>query len=144
MDYRKLNATLKKDHFPLPFIDQMLDRLVGKKFYYFLDGYSSNNQIKIASEDQHKTTFTCPYRMFLFFRMPFSLCNTPKTFLRCMLAIFSDFLERSVEIFMDDFSAFGDSFKERLSSLEDVMKRCEETQLMLNWEKCHFMVTYMS
>ncbi|KAL4347916.1 hypothetical protein GQ457_17G008280 [Hibiscus cannabinus] len=66
MDYRKLNKATRKDHFPLPFIDQMLDRLAGKQFYCFLDGYSGYNQIAIAPEDQSKTTFTCPYGTFAF------------------------------------------------------------------------------
>ncbi|KAL4383440.1 hypothetical protein GQ457_15G015960 [Hibiscus cannabinus] len=80
MDYRKLNKATRKDHFPLPYIDQMLDRLAGKQFYCFLDGYSSYNQIAIAPEDQSKTTFTCPYGTFAFRRMPFGLCNAPATF----------------------------------------------------------------
>ena len=58
MDYRKLNKATRKDHFPLPFIDKMLDRLAGHEYYYFLDGYSGYNQIAIALEDQEKTTFT--------------------------------------------------------------------------------------
>jgi len=140
MDYRKLNATTKKDHFPFPFIDQMLDRLVGNEFFCFLDGYSGYNQIMIAPEDQEKTTFTCPYGTFAFRRMPFGLCNAPGTFQRCMMAIFSEFLEESVEIFMDDFSVFGNSFEACLANLEKVLKRCEDTNLVLNWEKCHFMV----
>ena len=82
MDYRKLNKATKKDYFPLPFIDQMLDRLAGKAFYCFLDGYSGYNQIAIASEDQEKTTFTCPYGTYAFRRMPFGLCNAPTTFQR--------------------------------------------------------------
>ena len=73
MDYRKLNKATRKDHFPLPFIDQMLDRLMGKEYYCFLDGYSGYNQIAIAPEDQEKTTFTCPYGTFAFRRMPFGL-----------------------------------------------------------------------
>ncbi|KAI3678307.1 hypothetical protein L6452_37594 [Arctium lappa] len=102
MDYRKLNQATQKDHFPLPFIDQMLDRLAGKEFYCFLDGYSGYNQIAITPEDQEKTTFTCPYGTFAFRRMPFGLCNAPATFQRCMMSIFSDMLEQSMEIFMDD------------------------------------------
>ncbi|KAL4333445.1 hypothetical protein GQ457_07G007050 [Hibiscus cannabinus] len=140
MDYRKLNKATRKDHFPLPFIDQMLDRLTGKQFYCFLDGYSGYNQIAIAPEDQSKTTFTCPYGTFAFRRMPFGLCNAPATFQRCMTAIFSDLNEDCLEIFMDDFSTFGENFDNCLSNLEKVLKRCKETNLVLNWEKCHFMV----
>nr|KYP33141.1 Retrovirus-related Pol polyprotein from transposon 17.6 [Cajanus cajan] len=73
--------------------------------------------------------------------MPFGLCNAPATFQRCMLAIFSDLVEKSIEVFMDDFSVFGPSFDECLTNLEVVLRRCLETNLILNWEKCHFMVT---
>ncbi|PIN17864.1 DNA-directed DNA polymerase [Handroanthus impetiginosus] len=140
MDYRKLNKATRKDHFPLPFIDQMLDRLAGKEFYYFLDGYSGYNQIAIAPEDQEKITFTCPYGTFAFRRMPFGLCNALATFQRCMMAIFTDMVENYIEVFMDDFSVYGDSFDECLNNLSSVLKRCEDTNLVLNWEKCHFMV----
>ncbi|KAK8555235.1 hypothetical protein V6N12_009383 [Hibiscus sabdariffa] len=140
MDYRKLNKATRKDHFPLPFIDQMLDRLAGKSFYCFLDGYSGYNQIAIAPEDQSKTTFTCPYGTFAFRRMPFGLCNAPATFQRCMTAIFSDMNEDYLEIFMDDFSTFGEDFDSCLNNLKKVLTRCEESNLVLNWEKCHFMV----
>ncbi|XP_073033797.1 uncharacterized protein [Primulina eburnea] len=140
IDYRKLNDATRKDHFPLPFIDQMLERLAGHEFYCFLDGYSGYNQIMIAPEDQEKTTFTCPYGTFAFRRMPFGLCNAPATFQRCMTAIFHDMIETFLEIFMDDFSIFGSSFDDCLQNLTVVLRRCEETNLVLNWEKCHFMV----
>ena len=104
---RKLNLATRKDHFPLPFIDQMLERLAGHKFYYFLDGYSGYNQIPIAPEDQEKTTFTCPFSTFTYRRMPFGLCNAPATFQRCMMSIFSDMVERFLEVFMDDFLYLG-------------------------------------
>ncbi|KAL5570702.1 hypothetical protein UlMin_020299 [Ulmus minor] len=97
-------------------------------------------RIVIAPEDQHKTTFTCPYGTFAFRRMPFGLCNAPATFQRCMMAIFTEMVEHFVEVFMDDFSVFGDSFGLCLENLAKVLKRCEETNLVLNWEKCHFMV----
>lgn len=141
IDYRKLNASTKKDHFPLPFIDQMLERVAGHAFYCFLDGYSGYNQIEVALEDQEKTTFTCPYGTFAYRRMPFGLCNAPGTFSRCMMGIFSDMVEDIVEVFMDDFSVYGDSFEGCLKNLERVLTRCEEKNLVLNWEKCHFMVT---
>ena len=140
IDYRKLNKATRKDHFPLPFLDQMLDRLAGYQYYCFLDGYSGYNQIAIAPEDQEKTTFTCPYGTFAFRRMPFGLCNAPGTFQRCMMAIFTDMVEKTIEIFMDDFSVMGNSFDNCLENLRAVLARCEETNLVLNWEKCHFMV----
>ncbi|RVW88257.1 Retrovirus-related Pol polyprotein from transposon 297 [Vitis vinifera] len=112
IDYRKLNAEVtRKDHFPLPFMDQVLERVSGHPFYCFLDG-----------------------------RMPFGLCNAPATFQRCMLSIFSDMVERIMEVFMDDITVYGTSFEDCLSHLEDVLKRCIEKDLVLNWEKCHFMV----
>jgi hypothetical protein len=61
IDYRKLNMVTRKDHFPLPFLDQVLERVAGRAFYCFLDGYSRYNQIEISLEDQEKTTFTCPF-----------------------------------------------------------------------------------
>ncbi|XP_004289461.1 PREDICTED: uncharacterized protein LOC101311229 [Fragaria vesca subsp. vesca] len=140
IDYRKLNASTRKDHFPLPFIDQMLERLADHSHYCFLDGYSGYNQIAIALEDQEKTTFTCPFGTFAYRRMSFGLCNAPSTFQRCMLSIFSDMVERFIEVFMDDFSVFGSSFDECLHHLQLVLTRCEECNLVLNWEKCHFMV----
>ncbi|CAN6679455.1 unnamed protein product [Malus baccata var. baccata] len=140
IDYRKLNTTTRKDHFPLPFIDQMLERLAGYAFYCFLDGYSGYNQIVISPEDQEKTTFTCPFGTFAYRRMPFGLCNAPATFQRCMMSIFSDHVEKIIEVFMDDFSVFGDSFDSCLHNLSLILKRCVETNLVLNWEKCHFMV----
>ncbi|GJU56513.1 reverse transcriptase domain-containing protein [Tanacetum coccineum] len=97
IDYRKLNEATRKDHFPLPFMDQTLERLAGNEFYCFLDGFSGYFQIPIDPQDQEKTTFTCPY------------------------------------------GTFADSFDSCLSNLEKMLKRCEDTNLVLNWEKCHFM-----
>ncbi|KAL4302930.1 hypothetical protein GQ457_10G012940 [Hibiscus cannabinus] len=119
-------------------LNQAMKDVVRKEILKWLDaGY---NQIAIAPEDQSKTTFTCPYGTFAFRRMPFGLCNAPATFQRCMTAIFSDLNEDCLEIFMDDFSTFGEDFDNCLSNLEKVLKRCKETNLVLNWEKCHFMV----
>ncbi|GJS70244.1 reverse transcriptase domain-containing protein [Tanacetum coccineum] len=139
MGYRKLNEATRKDHFPLLFMDQMLERLAGNEFYCFLDGFLGYFQIPIDPHDQEKTTFTCPYGTFAHRRMPFGLCNAPGTFQRCMMAIFYDMIEKTMEVFMDDFSVFGDSFDSCLSNLEKMLKKCEDTNLVLNWEKRHFM-----
>ncbi|GJT51542.1 reverse transcriptase domain-containing protein [Tanacetum coccineum] len=106
IDYRKLNEATRKDHFPLPFMDQMLERLAGNEYYCFLDGFSGYFQIPIDPKDQEKTTFTCPYGTFAYRHMPFGLCNAPGTFQRCMMAIFHDMIEKTMEVFMDDFSVF--------------------------------------
>jgi len=140
INYRKLNKATRKDHFPLPFIDQMLERLAKHSHFCYLDGYSGFFEIHIHLSDQEKTTFTCPYGTFAYRRMPFGLCNAPATFQRCMMAIFGDFLEDIMEVFMDDFSACGPSFEGCLSNLDKVLERCVKVNLVLNWEKCHFMV----
>ncbi|CAM8978611.1 unnamed protein product [Rhodiola kirilowii] len=121
IDYRKLNKATKKDHFPIPFIDQMLERLAGHDYFCFLDGYSGFYQIPILPNDQRKTTFTCPYGTFAFRRMPFGLCNAPGTFQRCMMSIFSDYIEKCIEVFMDDFSIHGSSFDDCLANLSHVL-----------------------
>nr|GEY26398.1 reverse transcriptase domain-containing protein [Tanacetum cinerariifolium] len=108
--YHKLNEATHKDHFPLPFMDQMLERLAGNQYYCFLDGFFGYFQISIDPKDQEKTTFTYPYRTFAYRRMPFGLCNAPGTFQRCMMAIFHDMIEKTVEVFMDDFLVFKNSF----------------------------------
>ncbi|GJR39048.1 reverse transcriptase domain-containing protein [Tanacetum coccineum] len=110
IDYRKLNDVTRKDHFPLLFIDQMLEHLSRNEFYCFLDGFSGFFQIPIALEDQEKTTFTCPYETFDYRRMPFGLCNAPATFQRYMTAIFHDMVEDFMKVFMDDFLVFDNSF----------------------------------
>ena len=132
IDYRKLNTAIRKDHYPLPFIDQMLDRLAGHSHYYFLDGYYGYNQIAIAPKDQEKITFTCPYGTFAFRRMPFRLCNAPTTFQRCMMSMSSDLVEHAMEIFMDDFSVYGSSFEHCLKILETLLQRCQDKNLALN------------
>ncbi|GJX11985.1 reverse transcriptase domain-containing protein [Tanacetum coccineum] len=104
IDYQKLNEATHKDHFPLPFMDQMLERLAGNEYYCFLDGFSGYIQIPIDPHDQEKTTFMCPYGMFAYRRMPFGLCNA------------------------------------QARSKDKMLKRCEDINLCLNWEKSHFMV----
>nr|GEV22504.1 reverse transcriptase domain-containing protein [Tanacetum cinerariifolium] len=102
-------------------------------------GFLGHFQIPIDPQDQEKTTFTCPYRTFAYRRMPFGLCNAPGTFQRCMIAIFHDMIEKTMEVFMDDFLVLGDSFSSCLSNLDKMLKCCEDTNLVLNWEKCHLM-----
>ena len=140
IDYRKLNVVTRKNHFPLSFIDQVLERVSSHSFYCFLDGYSRYFQIAIAVEDQEKTTSTSPFGSYAYRRMPFNLCNALVTFQRCMLSIFSDMVEHIMEVFMDDITIYGSTFDKCLVNLETVLNQCIDKYLLLNWEKCHFMV----
>ncbi|RDY02542.1 Retrovirus-related Pol polyprotein, partial [Mucuna pruriens] len=141
INYKRLNQATRKNHFPFPFIDQVLEKLAGKSHYCFLNGFFGYMQIHIAPEDQHKTTFTCPFGTFAYTRMPFGMCNVPSTFQRCMTSIFSDLLQECMEVFMDDFNVYANSFDACLENLSKVLTRCIDTNLVLNFEKCHFMVS---
>nr|GEV34897.1 reverse transcriptase domain-containing protein [Tanacetum cinerariifolium] len=108
IDYQKLNEATRKYHFPLPFIDQMLERLAVNEYYCFLDGFSRYFQILIDPRDKKNNVY-----------LP---------------------IRKTMEVFMDNFSVFGNSFKNCLSLLDKMLQRCEDTDLCLNWEKSHFMV----
>ncbi|GKD61589.1 reverse transcriptase domain-containing protein [Tanacetum coccineum] len=127
IDYRELNESTRKYHFPLPFIDQMLKSLSRNEYYCFLDGFSGYFQIPLALEDQEKTTFTCLYETFAYRRMPFGLCNAPATFQRCMTAIFHDMCKEFIEVFMDDFSIFDKKGTENI--VADHLSRLENPEL---------------
>jgi hypothetical protein len=120
-DYQKLNKATKKDHFPLPFIDEILERLVNHSFFYFLDGYSSYHQISIHSDDQSKISFTYLYGTYAYRRISFVLCNAPAYFQRCMMSIFSNMIEEIMKVFMDDFSIYGKTFYDCLENLDKVL-----------------------
>lgn len=141
VDFRELNRAILRDYFPLPFIDQGLDTLSGKQYFSFLDGYSGYNQIQIALEDQEKTTFTGPRGKFTYRVLPFGLCNAPTTFQSTVLGIFFDLTNDCVEICMDDFTIYGNTFQEALENLEKVLIRCQEDNLALSHEKCKMMLT---
>jgi hypothetical protein len=138
IDYQKLSAATKKDHFPLPFIDEMLERLVKHSFFCFLNGYSGYHQIPIHPDDQGKTTFTCLYGTYAYRRMLFGLCNAPASFQWCMMSIFSDIIEEIMEVFMDDFSIYRKTFDHCLENLDKVLQRCQEKDLVLKLGKVPF------
>jgi hypothetical protein len=116
----------------------MLERLANHSFFCFLDGYYGYHQIH--PNDQSKTTFTFPYGTYAYRQISFGLCNAPASFQLCMMSIFSDMIEKIMEVFMDDFTVYEKTFADYLENLDKVLQRYEEKHLVLNWEKCHFMV----
>ena len=139
IDYQKLNTTTRKDHFPLPFIDQMLKCLAEHGTIF------SERVLRIQSDPYccrrpREDHIYLPFKTFAYQRMPFGLCNTPATFQQYMLNLFSVMVECFLEIFMNNFSIYKDSFDHCLHHLELVLQRCKKKNLILNWEKCHFMV----
>jgi hypothetical protein len=132
--YRLLKAKQSNEErsLPLPFIDEMLERLANHAYFCFLDGYSWFMQILIHPDDQHKTMFTCPYGTFAYRRMPFGLCNALTSFQLCMMVVFSEFIEEIVEVFMDDFFVYGKTFMDCLVNLDKVLTRCLKVYLVLN------------
>lgn len=141
VDYRELNKATQNDHFSVPFIDKVLDTFVGKQFFSFLDDFSGYNQIQIALEDQDKTTFTCPQSTFAYKVLPFGFCNAPTMFQRAILSIFSDLINGGLEVYMDEFTPYGDDFDQALQMLEKFLERCIATRLCLINVKCHMMMT---
>ena len=132
---------MQKDPFPLPFIDQVLDTLSGKKFFSFLDRFSGYNQIQIALEDQDKTTFTCPWGTFAYRVLPFGLCNAPATFQRVVIGIFLEMVNDSMDIFMDDITSYDSDFEEAFQNLEKFLTLSEQTKLSLSTKKFHMMMS---
>jgi hypothetical protein len=111
INFRKINREIRKDHYPLPFIDQTLERLAKHSYFCYIDGYSVFSQIFVHLEDQLKTTFTCTFGLYAYRCMPFDLCNAPATFQRCMTVIFPWYFVKNI---MDDFSIYGNSFNHRV------------------------------
>ena len=103
VDYWKLNIATKKDHFPLLFIDTVLDNVADQQLYSFLNGFSGYNQVSIHLDDQSKTTFVTEWDTYAYQVMPFGLCNASATFQQVVTQAFLEFLCDFMEIFLDDF-----------------------------------------
>ncbi|MCO5579608.1 hypothetical protein L7F22_033465 [Adiantum nelumboides] len=136
VDYKPLNAATKRDHFPLPFQDEILNEVAGHEHYTVCDGYSSYYQIRIAEEDQHKTTFITPWGCFAFRVMPFGLTNVPSTFTRFTSFIFQPFFGKTIKVFLDDFCTYSDRAL-HCQRVEEGLQRLYQYGGQLNPDKCH-------
>ena len=130
---------MQKDHFPLPFINTILDEVAGHELYTFMDGYSGYNQISIAAEDHHKIAFITPWGTFIYVVMPFGLCNAPSTFQRAMSFAFSDLLHQSMTVFIDNFSTHSSAI-EHLYWVRECLIRCRRIGIAVNPDKLYLAV----
>jgi hypothetical protein len=139
IDFRDLNKACPKDNFPTPFIDHILDECAGSDVFYFMDGFLGYNQIQIKPEDQHKTTFICPWGTFSYWKIPFGLKNVGATFQPAMNFDFHD-LKHIVEAYLDDLVAHSRKREDHAMHLQLVFERCCYYRIWLNPHKCIFYV----
>ena len=146
VDYRQLNAKVKRDAYPLPRIDESLDVLGGAKYFSTIDLASAYNQVEVAPADRHKTAFTTPLGLFEYNRMPFGLGGAPATFQKVMQTIFHDELLEILIVYLDDIIIFSQDITTQLQRLEKVFQKLREHGLKIEAKKCQFFrpkVTYL-
>jgi ribonuclease HI len=141
IDFRNLNIACTKDHYPLPKMETLLQRVTGSGMISMLDGFSGYNQIRLKAEDRHKTTFTTPWGTFEYLRMPFGLSNAGATFQRAMDYAFRGLIGKIIEIYQDDLTVFSKDGKTHIDHLRQVLDRCREFGISLNPAKSVFGVT---
>src|SRR6266403_5338385 len=127
-----------KNKYPLPRIDELMDRLLGAKCFSKIDLRSGYHQVRIAAEDVHKTAFSTRYGHYEFLVMPFGLTNAPATFMNLMQSVFSKYLDEFVIIFLDDILVYSKSFDEHLKHLECVLQTLRQHKLYAKISKCEF------
>ena len=118
----------------------MLERVVGRKAYSFLDGFSGYNQLAIKLEDQYKTAFATEWGIYAYRVMPFGLTNAPATFQRLMSHAFKEYLRVFLEVYMDDLCVHSILREDHIQQLVKIFEKCRTYRICLNPEKCVFMV----
>ena len=139
-DYRKLNEITVKDEYPLPRIDELIERFEGKKWFSSMDLLSGYHQIEMDENDKKKTAIICHYGLYQYKRMPFGLCNAPRTFQRMMNKIFRPYLDEFITLYLDDILIYSDTFEEHIEHLEKVFEVLKKANLLIKLKKCKFCV----
>jgi hypothetical protein len=140
VDFRNLNKVSLKDHYPLPKMDYILQKVVGSQKMSMLDGFSGYNQIMVHPDDREKTAFTTPWGTFMYAKMSFGLMNVGATFQREMDIVFADEKDKFIVIYLDDITVYSASDKQHLEHLKRVFQKCRKFGISLNPKKSHFAV----
>lgn len=138
VDYRKLNSVTKKDTYPLPRIDDSLDRLRRAKYFSSIDLRSGYWQIEVDERDREKTAFVTPDGLYEFKVLPFGLCSAPATFQRMMDTVLTGLKWQTCLVYLDDVVVFSETFEQHLQRLKKVLEAVQSASLSLKPEKCHF------
>ena len=141
VDYRALNKITVKNRYPLPRIDELLDKLVDAKYFTKIDLRSGYHQIRIKKEDTPKTAFRTRYGHYEFLVMPFGLTNAPATFMTLMNDVFHEYLDNFVIIYLDDILVYSRTREEHIDHLRVVLQTLRKHKLYGKISKCEFMKT---
>src|SRR3954470_6540892 len=141
VDYRALNKISIKNRYPLPRIEELMDRLTGAKFFSKIDLYSGYHQIRIKESDISKTAFRTCYGHYEFLVMPFGLTNAPATFMTLMNDIFRDYLDKFVIVYLDDILIYSRTEEEHLRHLQTVLHTLRKHKLYVKAKKCELFKT---
>jgi hypothetical protein len=138
VDFRNLNRSSRKDNYPLPNMEHILQKVIGTSRISMIDGFFGYNQISVMPEDREKTTFTTPWGTFMYAKMPFALMNAGATFQRAMDIAFIGEKDKFVVIYLDDITVFSRSDREHCSHLRKVFLKCWRFGISLNPRKSLF------
>jgi hypothetical protein len=138
IDYRKLNDITKKDSYPLPRIDKLLERYEGAKWFSSLDLAAGYHQIEMEEKDREKTAFICSQGLFEYNVMPFGLTNAPATFQRMMDKVLKEYIGEFVTVYLDDIMIYSKSFEEHVEHIEKVLMKLKEINAVIKLKKCEF------
>jgi len=138
VDYRKLNQETKTDAYPLPRMDDLLEKFRTAKWFTAIDLASGYWQIEMEEEDKELTAFICSQGLYEFNIMPFGLKNAPPTFQRAMNKIFREYIDDFMNVYIDDIVIYSKSFEEHLEHIEKVLKRLKEVNMMIKMKKCEW------
>lgn len=136
--YNGLNDRTERESWPLPNIEELLDRLAGHEWYSALDGFVGYYTVKVREEDIPKTTFRTPFGTYAYTVMPFGLKNAPHTFSRLTYKTFAHLIGKTIEAYIDDTATFSDSFEDHLQHLRKTLEAMRKSNLKLKAAKCHF------